>query len=99
MSLPVQPWEKLLIDLGVPFRVEFLLQPPLTPEEKEKILGAHGERAREIVLRRYGLAGGGPQSFGEIAAERGQSRQYIQKTEKQWRKKARAILGITPEEE
>jgi hypothetical protein len=92
MSLPVQPWEKLLIDLGLPFRVTFDSPPP--PEEREDLLMLDGSRTRDVISARYGLNGGPPLKQKELAARLGCTRQYVQQLEKRWRGKVKKKLGI-----
>lgn len=91
-GLPVQPVDRLLIDLGLPFRVQFDQKP--TPEELEQLLTLEGEKTRRIISRRYGLLGHKPMLQRDVAALEGCTRQHIQAVEARWRDKARRLLGL-----
>jgi Sigma-70, region 4 len=88
--LPIPPEDQLLIDLGLPFRIEFDRRP--SPEEMDRLLDLEGAQTRRILTARYGLGGGSPLTQEEVGVREGCSRQYIQQLEDRWRRLAVRLI-------
>ncbi len=56
--------------------------PDPRPEIDAALLGIEDERLRVVVVRRYGLDGGGPRSLQEVAEEIGTTREYVRRLQR-----------------